>query len=161
MIFKESTYPIINGVQKEIYQETGLSQRVKELINECIKNFDENVQDKISGILAELKENDSIHIKRIGKSKICTYVENLYNMKDKDFLLVADEIKDFMFYRNAIDELINNEKIIIKNRYNISKLALSNADVEININYNCKGEGGNRLVYIYDLYFDCVIEVKK
>lgn len=160
MNFKEVTYVTDKGKVSENYEKTGLSKKVEELINTYIGDIKKDIQTKIDENLYNFIEKNELHIDNLRKLKYSTNVKNIYDMKCKDFSLIADEIKDSLIERIAIEELIRNKKISIKEEIATLKLSTSNADIEIDINYDCENEKGNKLVYIYDLYFSGVYRLE-
>ncbi len=158
MEFKESVYPIINDKQVEKYQETCLSDKVKSLIFECIGDIKNDIQQEMQYILTECDVKKEIDIEAIFKQKYNIKVGNIYNMQNSDFMDVCNDIKSALITKKAIEELISDKKIISKQEFSIPKLQPSNADIEINIQYNCNTESGNKLVYIYDLYVSNIYE---
>ncbi|MFL0195846.1 hypothetical protein ACJDU8_09765 [Clostridium sp. WILCCON 0269] len=155
MRFKENVYLFIEGEMFEKYQETDLSKAVEEIMYNCIGNIAQDIMDKKTEILLNVKENSPMNISTVAKRRYSITVRNLYRMKEREFQNVADEVKKSLIIKQAMEELIKDKLVKIKADTGFHQLGNSNADTEIYIRHN----EGSKSVYIYHLYLNKIYEI--
>lgn len=152
MKFKKSIYPIINGKMEEHYEETSLSNNIRDIIERCIGNIANDVKMEKEKLENQFENhiNGVCSINNIKKMKYDIKIESLSTMTENEFNNLSEEIKTSLVKKKAIESLLCDKKIEISIEGSVERGFPSNADIEIDISH----DEGNSLVYIYDLYFN-------